>query len=175
VRYSYFTTAAKTYPQAVHAATIVKPGAVRGRNIVVNIAGKRLASAQSFELEASVDTTVERELGSEDPVGRTINGTDCTGTVTVRSKNADAFINLLADVTGIDPTEVFGYINQNAVELEILIQNPKNPGEILKTLYVQDAIFQMPGTPARVNTPTDFALRWDSQNGTFSEFKGAKP
>jgi hypothetical protein len=93
----------------------------------------------------------------------------------VRSKNADAFINLLADVTGIAPTEVFGYINQNAVELEILIQNPKNPGEILKTLYVEDAIFQMPGTPARVNTPTDFALRWDSQNGTFSEFKGAKP
>ena len=179
VRYSYFTAAAKTYPQAVHASTITKPGAVRGRNIVVmlgtGVARQRLASAQSFELEATVDTEVERELGSEDPVGRTVNGRDCTGSVTVRSKDASAFINLLSKVTGVLPGEVFGYLNQNAIPLEIQIQNPKNPGEILKTLWVGDAIFQMPGTPARVNAPTDFALRWDSKEGTFSEFKGAKP
>jgi hypothetical protein len=179
VRYSYFTSVAKTYPQPVHASTITKPGAVRGRNIVVMLgtggARQRLASAQSFELEATVDTEVERELGSEDPVGRTVNGRDCTGSVTVRSKDADAFINLLAKVTGVLPGEVFGYLNQNAIPLEVQIQNPKNPGQILKTIAVSDAIFQMPGTPARVNAPTDFALRWDSKEGTFSEFKGAKP
>jgi hypothetical protein len=179
VRYAYFTAAAKAYPQAVHASTITKPGAVRGRNIVVMLGTggtrQRLASAQSFELEATCDTEVERELGSEDPVGRTVNGRDCTGTLTVRSKDAPAFIALLSKITGVADDEVFGYLNQNTIPLEIQIQNPKNPGEILKTLYVSDAIFQMPGTPARVNAPTDFSLRWDSQEGTFSEFKGAKP
>jgi hypothetical protein len=179
VRYAYFTDAPKAYPQPVHAATIVKPGAVRGRNIVVLLgtggARQRLSSVQSIELEASVDTEVERELGNEEPVGRVVNGTDTTGTMTVRSKNSDAFIDLLSKVTGVANDEVFGYLNQNAIPLEIQIQNPKNPGQILKTLYVSDAIFQMPGTPARVNAPTDFALRFDSQNGTFSEFKGAKP
>jgi hypothetical protein len=179
VRYAYFTDVAKTYPQAVHASTITKPGAVRGRNIVVMLGAggsrQRLASAQSFELEATVETEVERELGSLEPVGRTVNGRDTTGTVTVRSKDAPAFISLLSKVTGVLPDEVFGYLNQNAIPLEVQIQNPKNPGEILKTLYVQDAIFQVPGTPARVNAPTDFAIRWDSQEGTFSEFKGAKP
>jgi hypothetical protein len=38
---------------------------------------------------------------------------------------------------------------------------------------VDDALFQPPGTPARVNAPTDFALRFDSQNGVFREVKGA--
>jgi hypothetical protein len=50
---------------------------------------------QTFELEATVDSEVEREMGNEEPVGRTINGTDCTGTMTVRSKDADAFLALL--------------------------------------------------------------------------------
>jgi hypothetical protein len=179
VRYAYFTTAAKTYPQAVHASTIVKPGAVRGRNIVIYLgtagARQRISSVQSVELEATVDTEVEREMGNDEPTGRVVNGLDCTGSMTVRSKDAPAFIALLSKVTGVADDEVFGYLNQNALPLEIAIQNPKNPGATLKTLYVNDAIFQIPGTPARVNAPTDFALRFDSQEGTFSEFKGAKP
>jgi hypothetical protein len=179
VRYAYFTTAAKTYPQAVHASAIVKPGAVRGRNIVIYLgtAGtrQRISSVQSVELEATVDTEVEREMGNDEPTGRVVNGLDCTGSMTVRSKDAPAFIALLSKVTGVADDEVFGYLNQNALPLEIAIQNPKNPGATLKTLYVNDAIFQIPGTPARVNAPTDFALRFDSQEGTFSEFKGAKP
>jgi hypothetical protein len=179
VRYSYFTDVAKTYPQAVHASTVTKPGAVRGRNIVVVVgtgpARQRLSGVQSFELEATVDTEAERELGNEEPVGRTVNGRDCTGTVTIRPKDAEAFFALLAKTTGVALNEVFGYLNTNTLPVEIQIQNPKNPGQILKTLYVSDGVFQIPGTPARVNAPTDFSIRFDSQNGTFSEFKGAKP
>jgi hypothetical protein len=179
VRYCYFTSAAKAYPQTVHAATLVKPGAVRGRNIVVYIGAggqrQRISSVQTVELEATVETEVEREMGSEEPVGRTINGTDTTGTLTVRSKDADAFLALLSKVTGVATNEVFGYLNLNSLPLEIAIQNPKDPGTTLKTLYVKDAIFSMPGTPARVNAPTDFAIRFDSKDGTFSEYKGAKP
>jgi hypothetical protein len=136
---------------------------------------QRISSVQSVELEATVDTEVEREMGNDEPTGRVVNGLDCTGSMTVRSKDAPAFIALLSKVTGVADDEVFGYLNQNALPLEIAIQNPKNPGATLKTLYVNDAIFQIPGTPARVNAPTDFALRFDSQEGTFSEFKGAKP
>jgi hypothetical protein len=179
VRFSYFTSAAHSYPQTVHATTVTKPGAVRGRHIPIFLgsggARQRLASVQTFELEATVDSEVEREMGTEEPIGRVVNSRDCTGSITVRSKDAPAFLGLLAKVTGAPVDEVFGYLNQNPVPLEVAILNPKNPGAVLKTLWVSDAIFQMPGTPARVNTPTDFTLRWDSQNGTYSEFKGAKP
>jgi hypothetical protein len=93
--------------------------------------------------------------------------------VTIRSKDAAAFLGLLSKVTGVAADEVFGFLNQTSLPLDVQIENPRSPGTILKTLRVSDAIFQPPGTPARVNTPTDFAIRFESQNGTFSEIKGA--
>jgi hypothetical protein len=174
IRFAYFTTAARSFPQSVHASTIVKPGAVRGRNICVFINGSKVGGTQTFELEATVEGEVVREFCNEDIIGREINGRDCTGTLGVRAKDKDAFIATLAEITGVAATEVFGYLNQHAVELEVQIQNPKNPAQILKTLYVDDAIFQVPGTPARVNTPVDFELRWESRSGTYDAIKGAR-
>jgi hypothetical protein len=127
---------------------------------------------QTAELNASIEGEVERELGSEEVIGRTVNGTDANGTVTIRSKNKSAFFDILQKVTGVSRKEVFGFFNLKTVDLQIRIENPKNPGQILKTLRVSDAQFQPPGTPARVNSPTDFAFGFESQNGSFKEVKG---
>jgi hypothetical protein len=177
IRFCYFTTTQQTFPQAVHASTVVKPGAVRGRNICVKIgsAAVKIGNVQSFELEATVDGEIEREFCNEEPVGRTINGFDCNGSVTVRSKNSDAFFDLLSRATGVARGEVIGFLNTHEEPLVIEIQNPKNPGQIIKTLYVSDAIFSIPGTPARVNTPTDFVLSFESRRGSYIAYKGAKP
>jgi hypothetical protein len=59
--------------------------------------------------------------------------------------------------------------------LKLEIQNPKDTGTTIKTLYVEDALFDIPGTPARVNQPTDFAMGWQSRSGTYSAFKGEMP
>lgn len=179
VRFCYFTEAAKTLPQAVNADATIKPGAVRGRNIVVRIdpdgADVRLPGIQTYEMEATVDGDTERELGNADPTGRSNNGTDVTGTVTVRPKDIAAFYNALKLVTGVDTDEVYTYFYQQIVPVQVDIQNPKNAGQILKSLFIEQGQFQPPGTPARVNTPTDFAFAFNSVNGTFSEFKGGRP
>jgi hypothetical protein len=175
IRFCYFTSDAKAYPQTVHPSVLVKPGAVRGKNIRIVIDGKRAGNGQSFELEASVEGEVEREMGNEEIIGRTVNGTDTNGTFTVRSKDSDAFFALLKEVTGVEEDEVYGWFNDNTVSLDIEIENPKNPGQLLKTVRIEDAKFQPPGTPARVNQPTDFAIAWQSVNGSFSEFKGEAP
>lgn len=176
IRFVYFTDAAKAYPQTVHASVLVIPGAVRGRNIHVYVnAGtgfEKVGGIQTAELEATVDGEVERELGTEDVTGRVVNGTDCTGSLTTRSRNADTFFDVLSLVTGVATNEVFGWFNENTVELRILIENPKQPGTVIKTLRVEDAKFQPPGTPARVNAATDFALNYESVTGTFQEIKG---
>jgi len=176
VRFCYFTTTAKSFPQTVHASTVVKPGAVRGRNICVKIGSGlvKIPSVQAFELEATVDGEIEREFCNEEPVGRSINGFDCNGSVTVRAKNKDAFFDLLSRVTGVARGEVVGFLNTNEIPLQIEIQNPKNPASVIKTLYVSDAIFQIPGTPARVNTPTDFVLSWESRRGSYVACKGLR-
>jgi hypothetical protein len=174
IRFAYFTTAARSYPQSVHASTLVKPGAVRGRNVCVLINDTKVGGTQSFELEATVDGAVVREFCNEEIIGREVNGRDCTGTLTVRAKDRPAFIALLSQITGVAADEVFGYLNQHAVPLEVRIQNPKNPAQILKTLYVDDAIFGVPGTPAQVNAPVDFAVHWESRSGTYDAIKGAR-
>jgi hypothetical protein len=179
IRFVYFTETAKALPQSVNADATIKPGAVRGRNINVILdrdgANVRLPGLQTFELEATIEGEVEREMGNSEITGRVINGTDTTGTATVRPKDIDAFFHAMNLVTGVDRDEVYGYFNLETVPVDIEIQDPRDPGTILKTLYVEDGQFQPPGTPARVNSPTDFGFQFNSVNGTFSEFKGARP
>lgn len=173
IRFAYFTSAEHSFPQSVHASTIVKPGAVRGRNIRVLVDGVRVGGIQTATLEATVEGEVERELGTEDITGRVVNGTDCNGTVTIRSKNKAAFFTVMKQITGIDgEKEVYGWFNNHTVKLEIQIENPKDPSKIIKTLLVEDAKFQPPGTPAQVNQATDFAFNFSSVEGTFAEVKG---
>lgn len=179
VRFVYFTTASESYPRAAHADTIIKPGAVRGRHICVYLGSggnrAKVGGVQSAELTATVDGDFEREFCNEEIVGYSINGRDVNGTLGVRSKDADAFLNLVAKVTGVASTEVLGWLNTNDLPLEIQILNPKNPAQVIKTLYVPDAQFQIPGTPARVNTPTDFSFGWESKTGDYSAFIGSMP
>jgi hypothetical protein len=179
VRFCYFTETAKALPQAVNADATVKPGAVRGRNIIIRIdpdgLDVRLPGVQTMEFEATVAGAVEREMGNADPTGRSNDGVDASGTVTIRPKDIDAFFRALEIVTGVAQDEVYGYFNQHTVPVQVDIQNPKNAGQILKSIFISDGQFQPPGTPARVNSPTDFAFAFQSVTGTFSEFKGGRP
>lgn len=172
IRCCYFTDAATSFPQAVHASSLVKPGAVRGRNIRIEIDGSRIGNGQSFEMEATIEGEIERELGNDEIIGRTVNGSNCTGTFTIRAKDADAFFNIMQAVTGVAQDEIYGWFNNNTVVLDVKIENPKNPGTYIKTIRIDDAKFQPPGTPARVNSPTDFAIQFQSVDGTFTEYKG---
>jgi hypothetical protein len=161
-------TATVTFTTAPANAAVIR------RNICVFINGSKVGGVQAFELEATVEGDVVREFCNEDIIGREINGRDCTGTLTVRAKDKNAFIALLSEITGVAATEVFGYLNQHDVQLEVQIQNPKDPAQVLKTLYVDDAIFGVPGTPAQVNAPVDFALQYESRSGTYDAIKGAR-
>lgn len=174
VRYCYFTDEEHAYPQTVHASSVVLPGAVRGRNIHVYVDEQKIGGIQTVEMEATVDGEVERQLGTEEILGRVVNGTDCTGTLTIRSRDADAFFKVLTQVTEVSEEEVYGFFNENTVLLEIKIENPKQPGKLLKEIRITDAKFQPPGTPARVNAATDFAVNFESVNGTFREKKGGE-
>lgn len=172
IRIASFSSSEHSFPQSVHASSIVKPAAVRGRNIVIEINDVRARGGQSFELEATFEGEVERELGEEDATGRSNTGTDASGTFTVRSRDADAFFELLKQITGVEESEVYGWFNNNSVKLAVKIQNPRKPAEIIKTILIKEAKFQPPGTPGRVNSPTDFAIRWESATGSFTEVKG---
>jgi hypothetical protein len=184
VRVCYFTTNAQAFPDSVHESALVLPGAVRGRNVALSVsvinsdgsfgAWQRVYGVQTVTLDASFDITPERELANDELIGFTVNGTDCTGQITIHAKDCAAFFALLKQATGVDATqEVIGYLNLNPLRIKVEIQNPSNPAAVLKTLYVADARFDIPGTPAKVNAVIDFTLGWESITGTYSAYKGA--
>lgn len=175
IRVAYFTTDERSYPDPVHASTQVLPGAVRGRNIVIEVNEQKVGGGQTFTMDASVEGEVQRELGTEEIIGYVVKGFACSGTFTVRPKDQASFFKLMTLLTGVSGDEVYGWFNDHTVKLDVKIQNPKNPAKILKTVRIGDAKFQPPGENAQVNSATDFAVSYSSVEGTFSEFKGAAP
>lgn len=181
VKYCYFSTTAHTIAQAMNLDTTVTPAAVRGRDITI-LVGDPGASplvihgVQDFQLDGTINGTVQREMGNYDPIGFTQTGIDTNGTVTIEPKDIDSLFSTLSTMLGIDESEVFGYLNVFSLPLTAVIHDPKNPANIIKSIYMDDATFQAPGDPqARVNTTTSFPLRFESVNGTFREIKGQLP
>lgn len=180
VKFCYFSSTAHAIPQAMNLDTTVLPAAVRGRDITILIgdpggAPLQLHGVQDFQLDASVSGAVQREMGNYDPIGFAQTGIDTNGTITIEPKDVPHLFQSMSAMLGIDTDEVFGYLNVFSVPLTAVIHDPKNPANILKSIYVADATFQAPGENVRVNQTTQFPIRWESVNGSFSEVKGQLP
>lgn len=179
IKLCYFSDKAHALPQSVHASTITTPAAVRGRNIQILLGEPgstvQLRGIQSLDLSATTSGSVQREMGTQDPIGYNITGTDVNGTVNMSPKDEGALYAAIAEMTGIARTEVFGYINEHTIPLTAVIYNPKAPAEIIKSIFIEDALFQLPGTAAKVNTTTELPISWESESGSFLEVKGELP
>lgn len=180
IRFCYFSVKPHALAQAVNAGTGITPAAVRGRDIEVllgNPGGSpvTLRGVQDISLQATWTGDIQRELGNQEVIGNTAIGTDCNGSISIEPKEIKALYAALQEMLGVESTEIFGAINQYPIPLTIVIRNPTNRGEILKSIFVSDALFQPPGETAKVNTSVVFPISWESELGTFTEVKGQLP
>lgn len=180
VKFCYFSSTHHTVPQAMNLDTTVLPAAVRGRDITILIgdpagAPLQLHGVQDFQLDASVTGAVQREMGNYDPIGFAQTGIDANGTISIEPKDIAHLYQSMSAMLGVDTDEVFGYLNVFSIPLTAVIHDPKNPANIIKSIYVPDATFQAPGESVRVNQTTQFPVRWESVNGSFQEIKGQLP
>jgi hypothetical protein len=183
IRYCYFSDTPAAIPQSINLSTTIEPAAVRGRDITLligdpsSVAPAPLAvyGVQRFELQASIEGQLQRQMGNQDPIGFARTGINTTGTLTIEPASIAKLYSYLAAVMGVDESEVVGYINQYEFPMTAVIHDPKNPANIIKSIYVPDAFFQAPGDNARVQTITQYQIGWESMTGTFSEVKGALP
>lgn len=176
IKFMYFSDKAHALPQAVHADTTISPAAVRGRNIEIWLGEGEgrvlLRGVQTFDLNATTTGQVQREMGTQDPIGYAITGTDANGTITLDPKEEAALYVALEEMTGIKRNEIQGYINEHTIPMEAKIFNPKVPAEVIKSIKVGDAKFQIPGTTAKVNQTLSLPISYESEKGTFEEIKG---
>ena len=79
----------------------------------------------------------------------------------------------LAQITGVTSTNVVGPKSAVPVPLEIRINHP-DTGSRVKTIYVPDARFQVPGYSGQIQQKLETTLSFTSDAGLMYVYNGAR-
>jgi hypothetical protein len=177
----YGSATAATYNQAVHATTAVKPAAIRGKDIdlYVGSAGStptftRWTSVQSVEVNRSVALDNDQEFGNSHYVSSDYDTADVNGNVVLRPRDPDELFDRLQEITGLGSSDIIGPFSSVALPVEVRISDPDS-GDVLKTLYVPDARFTIPGVQGRVQQKLEVTINFTSDGGTLKVYAGERP
>ena len=195
--YEYTQEGNTPYGEVVHRGTSIKPAAIRGKDIEVFIGTTdpgggpvpwRWGGVQSVNADWRVDLEDDFEFGQARAVARdATDAPEVNGQVELRPRDPRDFFARLRAITGVGEDEVVGPQSSVLVPLEIQLKNPESggadnlfgspasPGDVVKTLYVPDARFTIPGYEGRVQTKADFTLEFESDTGILEVFKGERP
>lgn len=189
LRAVYGTAASITYPQVgnnpsgnvVHEGNSVKPAAVRGKDIDVYMATadattvfNRWTGVQSIEVSRRINLENDEELGNYKYVSSDFDTQEVTGSITVKSVDADDLWDKIAQIADVSTAEVAGPFTRTPIPLEIRISNP-DTGDVVKTLYVPDAKFTLPSVQGRVQTKLEVTFNFSSDTGQFFIYRGLRP
>ncbi len=177
---TYASATAATYNAGVHQGTSVKPAAVRGKDISVEVSDGAATPVLSFWRGVqSVDATwrvtldADREFNNQKYVSQDYDVPQVSGSIVVRSVNAADLIDKIKQIA-VTSDSVTGLYSAEPLELKIVIKDPLT-GDALKTIDIQDAYFTPPAVQARANTKTDVTFQWTSLAGLMDVYKGEMP
>lgn len=178
IRISYSSSDTAVYPQASHAiATAVRPAAIRGRNITVAINGvtinDRWTSVQSINLDWRVTLQRDEEFGNSQIVGQDFDVPEVSGSVVIKARDYTELYNRVRQATGVTGNEVVGALSGTPRPLYIELHSPEEAGTVLKSFYVPDARFNLPGFQGRVQQKLEVTFDWTSDSGELVIYKGA--
>lgn len=168
------------YPQSVHQGVSVKPAAVRGKNIDVYLSNGaatpvlvRFDGVQTCEVTRSVNLEKDEELGNPHYVSQDYVTADVTGSLGVKPLDPEAFFDKVATITSVSSSEVIGAQVTDPVEMEIRISHPST-GAVLKTIYVPEARFSVPGVSGRANQKLETTFAFTSDTGNMLVYQGTR-
>lgn len=174
------------YPQSVHAgitgvALTTSPAAVRGKDIDVYIGTNaatpvytRWTSVQSIEVTRSVNLEADEELGNPHYVTQDYVTADVAGTLNLKPRDVAELFTKIATIADVATNVIAGPFTSATLPLQIQISDP-DLGTVLKTLYIPDARFTMPGIQGRANSKLETSIPFTSDSGQLLIYKGLKP
>lgn len=188
IKVTYGSETTTTYDQdgdnphgnIVHQSVSVKPAAVRGKDIDIYIGTpgatpsfSRLTSVQSVEATWSANLENDEELGNERYVSTEYDVPDVNGSIGVKPFDPADLFNKISQITGVPTDEVVGPNVTVPVPLEIRINHPDS-GARLKTLYIPDARFTVPGYSGQANTTLETSMNFTSDGGNLYVYNGSR-
>jgi hypothetical protein len=184
IKVAYGSTATQTIAQSANNAdsVAVKPAALRGRDINIYIGTtaatptwSRLTGVQTFDCTWTAQNfAATEELGNPNVVSQDYTVPQVTGNVTTRNVNTAALFAKLYATTGVNTSQIVGPLSAVPVPLEIHLNDPAT-GARIKTIYIPDAIFDVPEISARVNQLVDTPFKFQSNTGSMTVYNGARP
>lgn len=180
LRVVYGSLTSATYNQGVHQGVAVKPAAVRGKDIDVYIGDEtattftRWTGIQSFEVSRRVNLDNDEEFGNAHYVSQDYDTADVTGSITVRPRDVTDLWNKIHEVSDVPSNEIVGPFTSTFLPVEVRISDP-DTGAVVKTLYVPDARFQVPGVQGRVQQKLEVTFNFTSDGGSLLVYNGDRP
>lgn len=176
----YTQTGNNPHGEPVHRTTTLKPAAVRGKDIDVYIGSAdatptwtRLNSVQNFETTWSVSLENDEELGNDRYVSSEYDVPEVSGSIGVKPFDPADLFNKIGQITGVDTSEVIGPNVTNVVPLEVRVSHP-DTGDRLKTFYIPDARFTVPGYSGQANTKLETSMNYSSESGVLYVYNGER-
>lgn len=182
----------------VHQGLAVKPAAIRGKDIDVFFATAipgvdlgagvgapvevRWPDVQSVNIDWRVTIEDDYEFGNPRAVNRDFADVPAvTGSVELKPRSIDAFFARLSQITGVPAAQIIGPQSSVAGALRVALRNPESggttavpAGTVLKTHYVPDARFTIPGYEGRVQQKLSATVNFESDAGLLETFKGVR-
>lgn len=184
----YGSTVAATYPQSgvnpegntVHEGSSVKPSAVRSKDIDVYIGDQsstpvftRWNDVQSFEVTRSVNLENDEEFGNAQFVDTSYDVADVTGSIGIKPRTPEDLFSKIHEIADVAEDRIIGPYTSATIPVELRISDPDS-GNVLKTLYVPDARFTVPGIQGRVQTKLETTFSFTSDSGTLLVYEGLR-
>jgi hypothetical protein len=182
VRIMYASSDIAQFPQVVHApVSPVRPAAIRGRNVVAFIGGTSLSdkwsSVQSVNIDWRVSLEKDEELGNPQAVDLDFDTPEVSGSIDLKPRNYSELYAKICKTAGVTPGEVVGALTTAPLPLLVKLYSPDTPGLVLKSIYVPDARFTLPGYSGQAgqNQKLTVTFNWTSDKGEMIVYKGDFP
>lgn len=188
IKVTYSSQTKVAYPQTgtnpngltVHQTTSVVPAAVRSEHLDVYIGTyaatpvfTRMNSVQNVEANWSVTLENGEELGNKRYTYSEYDVPEVSGSIGIKAISTADLTNKLSQITGVDPAQVIGPNSSVPIPLEMHIRHPETNAR-MKTIYVPDARFDLPGFSGQVQTRLENTLNWTSDSGQMFVYNGAR-
>jgi len=185
VRLMYASPSVRTYAQTVHPSALVKPAAVRGKDIDVYLGGydptspatilasqaNKLASVQGISADYRVTLEKDEEFGNYYAVANDFEVPAVTGSIDLKPADTAALFALVRKLAGVtDPLKAVGPSQAVPLALDIVIKDAVNV-TTLKRIHVPDARFTTPGFSGRANSRFTNTINFESDEGTMKVFQ----
>ena len=133
----------------------------------------RMNSVQNVEANWSVTLENGEELGNKHYTYSEYDVPDVSGSIGIKAISTADLANKLSQITGVPSNQVIGPNSSVPIPIEMHVRHP-DTGLRLKTIYVPDARFDLPGFNGQVDTRLENTLNWTSDSGQMLVYSGSR-